>query len=228
MNKFKQDSLRTMSDLKELPVKFIVNSCLETELICTPNKLEELALGWISSTICNITLKDVIAVHVCKQKAQVQISLKQAGSLCKQSFSQSVVEAIEQICQDDSSAIPQKQTVDIAKIQAAAQKLNAMRSKGLHGALCYNNKTFVYCEDISRHCAVDKAIGSMIKLEMDMHTSVLLTTGRISSELLWKAKLAKIPVIASLKYPSETGILLSNAWGIAIASKVLSEDIAIY
>ena len=101
---------------------------------------------------------------------------------------------------------------------------------GVHSAIVLNlaKDKYYLREDIGRHCAVDKAVGASAKDGEDFSNSIICTTGRISLDMLLKCAAVGIPVVASLKYPSDMGIKLANHYGITIVSNILSDKPLIY
>ena len=100
---------------------------------------------------------------------------------------------------------------------------------GVHGSILYSSDdTYYLKEDIGRHCSVDKAIGAGKKDNIDFSRSFICTTGRISLDMILKAAVVGIPVVASLKYPSDMGVNLANHYGITIAARVLEEEPLIF
>lgn len=73
------------------------------------------------------------------------------------------------------------------------------------------NRSYVLCEDISRTCAVDKAIGMSVLRGLDLQKSVLVCSGRISEEIAYKALRSKIPTIVSNAAPTMQAVRLAEA-----------------
>ncbi len=83
-------------------------------------------------------------------------------------------------------------------------------------------------DDIGRHNAVDKIIGYGLVHGLDFSRSILLSTGRTSSEILHKAKRAAIPIVLSRGAPTHQTILLSRDMGVTVAGYGRSGSIIIY
>jgi FdhD protein len=102
---------------------------------------------------------------------------------------------------------------------------------GLHAAgLFTHDGEFVgSAEDVGRHNAVDKVIGRRLLVdELPLDQSILFVSGRTSFEIVQKALLARIPIVASVSAPSSLAIQLASDMGITLAGFVRGEGFNIY
>ncbi|MEG0541335.1 MAG: formate dehydrogenase accessory sulfurtransferase FdhD [Angelakisella sp.] len=220
-----KECFRIPAGLQELPVRLIVNDELFAEFICTPAELSDLVAGLLLSGGKISSIHDICSFEFVEPCSEIRVSTANPLFFGGESFTKLVVEALAEDFPSNTTASSNSLPCDIMdKLSMLGKRMEELRSPGLHGAMLWSNDRTLFRQDISRHCAVDKVIGGGIKLGMVTASSTLLTTGRISSELLWKARMLHIPVIASIKYPSRTGELVASAWGITLACNILSQE----
>ncbi|MGL6130691.1 MAG: formate dehydrogenase accessory sulfurtransferase FdhD [Fusobacteriaceae bacterium] len=101
---------------------------------------------------------------------------------------------------------------------------------GMHCAGLYSEEyeEIIVKEDIGRHNAVDKVIGEALKKNWDFSKTVLMVTGRISSDMVFKSAGSRVPVIASRSITSDLAISLGEQLGLTIIGRATYENPIIY
>jgi FdhD protein len=88
---------------------------------------------------------------------------------------------------------------------------------GVHSsALSDGEKIVVTAEDIGRHNSLDKIAGLCLMNDIWPETRLLITTGRISSEMLQKAARMAVPILISRTSPSSLSIEMAERYGITL------------
>lgn len=94
-------------------------------------------------------------------------------------------------------------------------------TKGVHGAsVATLQETVTIREDLGRHNAVDKIVGHCFLKRIATEDKLLLTTGRITSEVLTKASRAGFPIVISRSSASSMALHLASQCSIDVVSYV--------
>lgn len=102
---------------------------------------------------------------------------------------------------------------------------------GLHGAALFaaDGTLLASAEDVGRHNAVDKVVGSLIVGgARDVSPAVLMVSGRVSFEIVQKAWLANVPIVAAVSAPTSLAVELATEAGITLLGFVRGQSLNIY
>ncbi len=120
----------------------------------------------------------------------------------------------------------------VAKMfQQVSEKQKAFQqSGGTHaaGAFTIDGQLLSIQEDIGRHNAVDKVIGSLIQNKALDKVKCLTVSGRVSYEIVNKAKEAGIPFLASVSAPSTLAVDMAEQSGITLLAFCRNNKLTIY
>jgi len=100
---------------------------------------------------------------------------------------------------------------------------------GVHSAaLCDTTSILFFAEDIGRHNAIDKIFGQCLLEDIPTDDRIILTSGRVSSEILLKVAKRNIPIIISKSAPTNLGVRLANDLGISLIGFVRAKRMNAY
>ncbi len=198
----------------ERPVQLWLDGGLLATFYCTPADLEDLALGFLMG-------KGLLDPE---HPPRIQVKEKPWRILAENGAAPA---APPQSPLESPWTTTLEEVVHQAEDTMAGTPLRK-ESGGVHGASLRWPGGTVIREDIARHNAVDKVVGAGIIKGVDFSRTVLFTTGRLSHEMLAKALAVGIPVVASMKYPSDLGVELAAQNKICVIGKALSGEPVVY
>tara|TARA_R110002072_G_scaffold149250_12_gene297085 strand:+ start:432 stop:1232 length:801 start_codon:yes stop_codon:yes gene_type:complete len=104
------------------------------------------------------------------------------------------------------------------------------KTGGSHAAGVFDNEFNLLSikEDIGRHNAVDKCVGSLLQQNNLKKATYLLVSGRVSYEIVSKAFLAKIPVIVAVSACSSMAVDFAKEFGICLIGFTREEKMTVY
>jgi FdhD protein len=121
-----------------------------------------------------------------------------------------------------------------AQVSALMRQLNESAalyraSRGVHtSALADTDGLLVLAEDVGRHNTLDKIRGACMLDGITTADRILVSSGRISSEMIAKARKMSVPIVVSRTSPTVMSIELAQAWNITLIGYVRGRQLRVY
>ncbi len=222
--------------VREQPLTVYVNGERFLTLLCSPMKLEALVLGylWMEKVIAG--LDEVTACEVSPVDGRADVTLVHAVTLPTERILTSgcgggITFRIDHRLfprLDSSLRVRPAQLAERMKDLFAAA-VHYRRSRGIHGAaLTDGAQLLLVAEDVGRHNAVDKIKGEALVRGIATEERILLSTGRVSSEMLLKAARMGVPIVASRTSPTEMAVALAEQLNVTVCGYVRGESLNVY
>ncbi len=215
--------------LHEHTLEIDVNCNKFARLVCTPQNLEELVIGRLFTSGIISGTDDINRIFICGQGNIADVTLGSDVQLVNElETEKSCCSANHQFMQSTSEKrkeIPVRVEPEpevVFRLAAFFKKDSALHSKtnGTHSAyLMTEDGSVTGFEDISRHNALDKAVGSMLMGEHNPAKCVLFTTGRVPVDMVEKAIASGIPVLVSKSVPTIEAVELAHTAGLCLIGK---------
>jgi FdhD protein len=228
--------------IKEIPFTILVNGQEIVTLLCSPDKLEYLAVGFLLSEglVKNNTVIKSVSLGKDRHYANVKVDgdlrvpqdlfqKRLISSGCGKGPSFYDSQDIAQ-CKPVNSdiQIDYGQIINLMKTFQAKSFL-FKKTGGVHSAaLSSPHEIDVFAEDIGRHNAIDKIFGECFLKNISTRNKIILTSGRIGSEIAIKVAKRKIPIIVSRAAPTDLAVRLAEKMKLSIIGFVRGKRMNIY
>ena len=187
------------------------------------------AIEEAETNVVNVTLSDSRASVVPELLGQRrQVAMNSSCGMC----GRRTLESLEL----DAPPLPARWTIDPATIVRLPETLRAAQrafaeTGGLHAAGLFTRagELVMSAEDVGRHNAVDKLLGRMLQEgRLPLSDALLFVSGRSSFEIVQKAFLGGVPLVAAVSAPSSLAIELADQCGMTLIGFVRGERFNIY
>lgn len=223
---------------QEAPVELIVNENKLLTFMCTPINLNELAVGYLLSSGAIDSLEDIYTLGACDDMREMFITLGREVNLGLQlntvlaSSCGSGSLFTEDLYKRPKNNSPFKICIDTVKALSIEMLSKAELYKnhgGVHcAAIVYEGELIALREDVGRHNAVDKAIGRAVFYGAAFENSIIISTGRISTDMILKAINIGVPIVATRSIPTSLALEVAENMGITIIGRIMSINPVVY
>jgi FdhD protein len=222
--------------IAEASVSLTVNGEVWLNFMCTPADLESLAVGFLYNEGFISTPAEVVSARACASGDNVDVWLTHAverparwnrTSGCNGGLTRS------------SSPVgprPRRRAVDISPdtlLDCMDQLLTAQevyrQSGGIHcSVLSDGGRVYCQAEDIGRHNTLDKLAGHALMEKIELSPRIVLTTGRVSSEMMLKSSRLGADVVVSRTSPTTRSIEIAQDLGITLVGYARRTQMLVY
>jgi FdhD protein len=224
----------------EAPVSLTVNGHAWLTFMCTPNNLEALAVGFLYNEGVIQKREEIADLHVCESGDNVDVWLRRAveqpdhwtrTSGCTGGMTTADARSDARIrapAKRNGGTLSPKAVCQLIEQLFDSQQLYR-RVGGVHTSVLSDGVSArVVAEDIGRHNSVDKIAGLCLLEDIQVRKKVLLTTGRISSEMLQKSARIGAGIVISRTSPSSLSIELAERFGITLIGYARRDRFNVY
>ncbi len=225
----------------EVPLTFVVNGHEMATLMCTPSHLKAYTCGFLFTSGIIHAADDILEWDCDEKRWRVDVRVKHftdpellgqrvyTSGCGKGVMYTSMIELASRRPIQTHAKISGQAIIDAMGWLARCSDLHT-KTGGVHSAAVSINNAMpeFHIDDIGRHNAVDKIIGTLLQDNIDTENLMLLGTGRISSEILHKARRLSIPVLASRGAPTHQSVLLAKEMGMTIVGFVRPTNFAVF
>ena len=208
----------------ESPVGLTVNGKEWVTLMCTPCDLDALCIGFLFNESVIHSYDEVASLHICADLRNVDIWLEHNVDLpntwrrtsgCSGGVTTYLGTPKNTVVKTEFT-MHAEQVIKLMDKMLKSQTLYRSFG-GIHSAAISDGNEIIFqMEDIGRHNTLDKLCGRCLLESHPTDNHVILTTGRVSSEMLQKAAHMAVPVVVSRTSPTSMAVDTANQAGITL------------
>ena len=244
--RFKNGQMESVEDkiVTEFPVTVKINEEEFVTMVCSPQYIEDMVIGYLASEGVIREYKDIKNIWVQEKEGYVHVTIDKLNpyfqNLQSKRYITSCCGASRQGFVFINDALTAKKMNDISvelSIKDCFQLMNKLQQSaatfqetgGVHNAaICDKNGFMLSRMDIGRHNALDKLYGYCLKHHISIRDKVVVFSGRISSEILLKVAKIGCEVVLSKSAPTELALNLAEELRITTVGFIRSDSLNIY
>ena len=228
--------------VREYPLTVYINGEELITLLCSPENLDYLSLGFLLSEGIIKDKSEIEAINIDEQKGTAQVKVMDDRSSSKHftekgilatgggrsTIYHNVFDPLGNSSMYNVTAISYKNVISLMKDFSARSEI-FQNTGGVHSAaLSDGENILIFHEDVGRHNALDKVIGEAFMKGIDFSDKILLLSGRISSEMLTKAAKRNITIVISRSAPMDLALEIGKKINMTIIGFARGERFNIY
>jgi len=228
--------------IREKPVTLYLNGREMVTLLCAGHHLGELAAGFFYSEGFVTSPDDILGMEIDESAGKVEVTTGNDAVLSERLWQK---RTITSGCGKGSlfyfslDALLSRKIVNTMRIRPGqvldrVDELNRLsgtyrRTHGVHNtALVSLDRVILFREDIGRHNAVDMIVGNVFLNGISLADKMLITTGRLTSEMLIKAAKVGIPVLVSRNTATSLAVELADSLGVTLIGYARAGRFTVY
>ncbi|HEY1305228.1 MAG TPA: formate dehydrogenase accessory sulfurtransferase FdhD [Vicinamibacterales bacterium] len=231
---------------EEVPIAFVYCQRTHAVMMATPCDLEDLAVGFSLSESIVEHASEISGVTVSRHSRGIDLIIDVAASVADRLAARSRAIAGRTGCGlcgveaiDDAVRIPPRVTstltVTADAIWRAAMALERQQplnrdTHAIHGAAwaTASGEVRIVREDVGRHNALDKVLGALARAGIPAGDGFVVVTSRASFELVQKAAVFGIPILAAISRPTGLAVRMADAAGMSLLGLVRGRSANVY
>ncbi|WP_031517958.1 formate dehydrogenase accessory sulfurtransferase FdhD [Desulfofalx alkaliphila] len=225
----------------EIPVTLFLNGDEFVTLVCSPQYLKELAVGFLCSEGILQQPSDLHDISVDEEEGIIHVSAN-AGQAEKRFLKRYItsccgrgrssfyfVNDAKSMSVVDSTTFVTPRHIWQLSTDLEEQSTLFKETGGVHNAaLCTADQVVVFFEDIGRHNAVDKIFGHCFLNNIPFDDKIMVFSGRISSEILIKVAKMGLPILVSRSAPTALAVEMAVELGLTVVGFARGKRLNIY
>ncbi|WP_201783746.1 formate dehydrogenase accessory sulfurtransferase FdhD [Brevibacillus choshinensis] len=243
---YENGSLMEVEDsiVTESPITIMLNQDEFATLVCSPEYIEELVIGFLASEGVISVYTDITDLFIDETTGHAYVQAKKANKYNQMFHSKRYVTSCCGKSRQSFYFYNDARTVK--KVEAKGVSISSsdcfrfmqemqqsaelfQYTGGVHNAaLCDTNGIILSRMDIGRHNALDKLYGYCLQHSLPVEDKIMVFSGRISSEVLLKVAKIGCSIVLSKSAPTELALRLANELGITTVGFIRNQSFNVY
>jgi FdhD protein len=223
--------------VEEYPLRLRVNGRELATLVCSPHQLNFLLVGFFRLQGFIDSLDDILSMGVCSEYGLAELRLRtELPERLQPTLTSGCGSGIAYNLPQDLFDLSRRQprsyrSEELFCLMNSLQSLTKQYSShgGIHSAAIGGDQgLLLHAEDLGRHNTFDRLAGEALFKGIELQDKMLVTSGRVSTEMVAKAARLGIGLIASLTSPTDKAIELCEQAGITLVGYLRGSSMEIY
>ncbi len=230
----------------EIAMEFPLTIRLDGEefatLVCSPDDLSDLVVGFLASEGVIRTMADIRGWSLDEERGFAYVELTRPQSTAKQLHSKRMIgsccgKSRQFYFHNDArtartivggASIPAERCFELMRrLQLSSDSFRL--TGGVHNAALFDEAGgMVARSDIGRHNALDKLFGHCLRNRMSAKERVIAFSGRLSSEVVLKAAKIGCPIVLSKSAPTDLALRLADDLGLTCVGFIRADSLNVY
>lgn len=227
---------------REFPLTIILDNQELVTLLCTPKDLKYLAIGFLASEGLIESKGEIKKIVVDDRRGVVRVETPGGKGVAQEALFKRMITSG---CGRGAAFYSAADTTGQAKVKSEMKvsagdvfararefQLRSQVYRATHGvhsaALCDAKNILLFAEDIGRHNAIDKIFGQCLLEDVPLEDRMVITSGRMSSEVVLKVARRNIPIVISKAAPTDLAVEFAARLGVTLIGFVRGKRMNVY
>jgi len=228
----------TVTAIREVPLRILVGGRELIRLLCSGLSPRFLAAGYLFSCGVITSAADIVNLEVNEDATGIDVRVD-LGRDTADLLGVDITSGLGRVVRTHT---PRPRAISPPKapwlrpdaLLSLARELHARSdlyrlTRGCHNSsLCSATAMLLFRSDIGRHNAIDTIVGQTLLEGLPVTDKLIVTTGRVASEIVQKAARAGVPVLASTAVATSLAVQSAREYGLTLIGNVTNDGFWIY
>ena len=226
---------------REFMLTIFLNGQELVTMMCSPKDLKYLAVGFLVSEGLLSNIDEIKNIDVDEWQGVVRVATNKAIEADSRFFAKRLITsgcgggaAFYSDADIAVTKLESRMKISTDEVFTLAQEFQRrselyLSTHGVHSAaLCDRATILIFQEDIGRHNAIDKIFGNCLLEKINTVDLAIISSGRVSSEIMHKVAKRDIPIVISISEPTSLGVKIADNYGITLIASVRGNKFDVY